>query len=635
MTTGGSVQPLGTLLGESVIFKVPDFQRNYAWQDSNIDAFHSDIKLAYRSSEIRHFLGAFIFFDDPNNIVEGIKQLEIVDGQQRLTTIFLYLAILRDRLANLEASERYMSPAGSGGVSINLYQRVSDWLFADPENAVSRLRSNYLLDSMYVDCVLADPISNPQRPRMPERHKETTLRFRKAHKRLEAQIKDFIIEEMNQNGRREIEVINDLLNVFRNKFEVLRIYTNSTEESFDVFMTLNNRGLALGPSDLVKSLFMKHISKGKQGHALVEANDSVTTPWSEAMSNLEDGDFDQFLRHYLLSIQREAVQGKLIFSRFESLINNSQDRDQSGSTTSDRCKFQLKKIVEQSEIYKQLIKPDTIQDAELRKHCLALYSLLDSYRILMLPVLDPAIELDRGQQREIARLCEMLSIRWLLTGSNAQDLENHFQELSNNIRDASIPLENRVEQIKSEISQIRPQDHRVKSRFLEEIDNPNLVRVVLHRINEILTNNPGVISADPRSLNVEHTAPATGTEEWTKVFYPNETDLESKAPEYSALVEQWGNKTILEFKINSSLKQASWTKKRDGYRKSDGELVQGYTHSSIYITRNLTALENWTSAEIAQRNKWLAETFTKIWNIEVDPDVEDFPEWLQRSRAES
>jgi uncharacterized protein with ParB-like and HNH nuclease domain len=62
MATSGQVRPLGSLLTEAVSLEVPDFQRSYSWEDSNIDAFHLDVTRAYEA-ERRHFLGALILLD--------------------------------------------------------------------------------------------------------------------------------------------------------------------------------------------------------------------------------------------------------------------------------------------------------------------------------------------------------------------------------------------------------------------------------------------------------------------------------------------------------------------------------------------------------------------------------------------
>jgi Protein of unknown function DUF262/Protein of unknown function (DUF1524) len=623
MATSGQVRPLGSLLNEAISLEVPDFQRSYSWEDANIDAFHQDVCRAY-SAERRHFLGALILLDKGEEFENGIRRQDIIDGQQRLTTIFMYLAILRDRLAKLDHASRYVHPApGSGGVPIDLYQNANAHLFSDLATGRPRFQSNYLLAEVFFKFILADPESNPNRPVFPRRDKQSTLRLRKAYWRLEDLIAEFITRQMDLESKHENEVLDGLLQVFNRKLELLTISTSTLEESFDIFMTMNNRGLSLGPGDLVKSLFMKHISAGKSGADLIAANNSVTDPWTIANDNIEDGDMNQYLRHYLLSEQRENVQGKEIFGKFEGLISRT-SVDGQPTNPIDQCKKQLTRIVEKSEIYKQLLKHSLINDKELSKYCGSMYLLLDSYRIFMLNLLDESIDIERGDRRELGRLCETLSLRWILSGSNAQVLENFFQEIANDLCDSSRELSIRIRDIREKFRLQMPQDNRVKSRFNEEIDSTNLVRVVLYRINEVLTDNTSSLNQDPTKLNVEHIAPQTYNQAWMNNFYPGTTNFEEKAPEYSALVEQWGNKSILEYKINAALKQAEWLEKRDGFNASSGELIKGYTHSAAAINRDFAAIPSWTQAQIAKRNRWIADCFLKIWGFEPSENIEHF-----------
>ena len=118
-----------------------------------------------------------------------------------------------------------------------------------------------------------------------------------------------------------------------------------------------------------------------------------------------------------------------------------------------------------------------------------------------------------------------------------------------------------------------------------------------------------------------------------RIFFPNENS-EDKSAEYSALVEQWGNKTILEYKINSSLKQESWSNKRDGYRSASGEQIKGYTHSAAAINRDFASVNNWTKDEIASRNRCIADCFIKIWSIDPSDEINHFSHWLTQYNIE-
>ena len=73
---------------------VPTFQRNYAWEQQQIDTFLEDLtEAATNPGDKRHFYGPIVILEKP-----GSSERMLVDGQQRITTAVMALAILRDYL---------------------------------------------------------------------------------------------------------------------------------------------------------------------------------------------------------------------------------------------------------------------------------------------------------------------------------------------------------------------------------------------------------------------------------------------------------------------------------------------------------------------------------------------------------
>ena len=414
MSMHGSIAQVGNLIREIQQFEVPDFQRNYAWQGENVDSFMKD--LIYAAQENRsHFLGSTILMKkspDPQD-----KTYQIIDGQQRLTTIFTVIAIIRDLVVDLPIQE--LAPQVAAGVPVNVASKANELLFYDQSLGKTRFISNYLLRHFLGQYVFRHPI--PDRPPIPARHQNATLAYRKAYKRIRDSLREKLMELESHEER--LRFLDSLLTTLGNNFTILKIETTSQTESFDIFMTLNNRGLALGPSDLVKSLFMKHLTVGLSGDELQMKNEELTDKWSEATDSIDDGDMNQFLRHYLLAIQDKSVRGKDIFGKIEDIVEKSP-----GETPAFASAKLLEDIVVRAGIYASLLKPSEISDEHVRSSCLTMREVLDSYRIFMLNVLDPRYGLEQSQMREISRSCEILSLRWVLTGGNAQKLEDHFQD---------------------------------------------------------------------------------------------------------------------------------------------------------------------------------------------------------------
>lgn len=85
---------------EGKIFQIPDYQRGYAWESKQWKDFVQDIDALIDDKIISHYTGTIVIFQPSTKPTEyyGTKKLEIVDGQQRLTTCSLYLAIILKEL---------------------------------------------------------------------------------------------------------------------------------------------------------------------------------------------------------------------------------------------------------------------------------------------------------------------------------------------------------------------------------------------------------------------------------------------------------------------------------------------------------------------------------------------------------
>lgn len=593
MIAGGEVKSLGTFLLDIKSLKIPDFQRNYSWEDRNIDDFHLDI---IQSSKFRkaHFMGAAILLSQTETSEIG-KSFEVIDGQQRLTTIFMYLSILRDFAASLETNT---IPAPSElGSDIHVISEISKVLFSVPKEGTPRFQANRLVQKMFDDCILRNPKG---RPKLPPKDAPHTRALRRAHKRINEKIEDHLKEKSEFD---KLNAIYALFEALTFNFKILAVTTNSYPESFDVFMTLNNRGKNLEPADLVKSIFMKYLTQDeKDVRKLIEINKNISEEWDEIGKNLGDtGDINQYLRHLLVSKQKFPVQEKGIYIKVQELIDNEVE-----SKRSDYARIFLNEIKESSIYYGELLYPEELKDKQIRRSASTLANVLDTYRIFLYRVINPHTNLNLAERRELARLCEVLAIRWNLTNGGRQDLENLFQELS------LILLKNEdvFNKAHTKILDNIPPDSKVKSAFSMDADNTNLVRVIFYRFNLLLGDESELVNYAPKNLHVEHIAPQTPTEQWKNVFFQAQK-MEDVLGEYSSISEMWGNKTILEGNINSEVKQKIFKEK---VAADPTHEWSGYSSSILAVTRDLQNIPDWNLDIIKNRNLWISEMFRLVWS---------------------
>ena len=606
MATDGGISSLGALLHDVVLFEVPDFQRNYSWEAENVDALYQDLRYAAKNDST-HFLGSTILMKKSPNDAKD-RTFQVIDGQQRLTTIFLLIAIMRDLINELP--DQQLPSENPHGTPTYVIASATNLLFSNASEGKPRFSSNYMLRNFMNTYVFRHP--SPDRPALPKKDKSTTLALRKAAWRLRKALEDDLKEiEANID---KLKYLNNLLETLSKRFTILKIETTDQTESFDIFMTLNNRGLALGPSDLVKSLIMKYLTTGLSGDDLSNKNSDITGKWSEATDYIDDGDMNQFLRHFLLAQQIEGVRGKDIFAKIDRMIAE----DPSGPSIASQK--MLEQIVRKASIYSSLLKPLTMEDEHLRGSCVVMQQVLDSYRIFMLNVVDPQQNLEQSQQRDLTRLCEVLSLRWVLTGGNAQKLEDHFQVCSSYFRESPF----NYEELKEQLVSIMPSDTLVENQFAAEIESSSFVRMVLFKINAKINDESGLLAYNSKNIHVEHIAPESATKQWIEVLFPGQ-DTKSVGAEYSVLVEQWGNKTLLDKHINLQIKQKPFKEKRDG--DSSG-IWKGYTNSNVQLTKDLIKVPDWSVAEVKLRNDWIADSFLKIWAVDPrDSELKNYSEY--------
>lgn len=605
MPANGNIQNLTGLFSTNQVFEVPDFQRNYSWQPKNVEDFYTDINRA-RELKHKHFLGGLILLTDPS---DPNAPIQVVDGQQRITTIFLLIAQIRDAAA--KSSLPHFTMPG-GGAPISPASMAQALLTVEGPTPVFRFTPHNLVASLIRECVFEYPSAT--RKKLPIKHYSYSLDLRKGFRKLGSLLENDLKKLETEEAK--LEFLYGLLMTIRFDLEILNVQTDTQSEAHEIFMTLNSRGLPLGPADLVKSEIFKHLTRGMTGKQLELKSAELSGDWKSIVDSVENGDIDQFLRHYLVSTRETSVTSRKVFDVVSRQINGVAFDADKAKTES---KALLTELVMSASLYSQLLNgvapgvPGADQILRL------LSEVLDSYRIFLLVVVDPRVKIDQNTRLELIRLTEVIAYRWVLTGGNAQELEDLFQKLAFNLRFNKKTFEELKQIIKSEM----PSDDKIRAEFEETYESAALVRVVMFKLNA-KRFPAAAIPYDPKKLHVEHIAPDKSTEEWLGVLFPNDEGVDREV-EYEAAVELWGNKLLLDAKINQSVKQKDFLTKARGL---DAQ-YSGYCNSTIQMTVDIgNNLNDWSRAEIALRNKWVADSFLAVWSIDEDLSaLKPYSEW--------
>ena len=222
------------LTDSDALYQIPVYQRPYKWGDDEVDKLWDDILESYRNEEPNYFLGSIITAKSGN----GSKYLDVVDGQQRLTTLIILMATIRDLFPNINELECEEDPFAIGIDQIKNAIMVSD--------KFGRLRlathSNHSSD--FEKYIIKGNTLDLKKPYKKDIRKDEAPEFKFINTSVEFRIR---LEELGENecGR--------LLNYIFNQIKIIRIDCSNVGFAIKLFQVLNARGLDLTNSDLIKS----------------------------------------------------------------------------------------------------------------------------------------------------------------------------------------------------------------------------------------------------------------------------------------------------------------------------------------------------------------------------------------------
>lgn len=583
MQIDAQLKDLGELLAGNNRYEVPMYQRNYAWKNEQIDAFLEDISIAIARND-DHFFGSIVLLEGNRN-----RPHSLIDGQQRMTTFVLLIAAIRDFIHGFENRQVLVHghPRNLGDITANLLHTENDFSL--------RFISNNRIKSIFDTHIQFEPDAVGRKhftvggAGLSSVDKRNTGELRRAFLRISKWLNTYL-HDFAGNDDALKEQAHKMLMTIRNNVKILRISVMDEDDAFLLFETLNDRGLRLTPSDLLKSFTLRQIDDGGSVATAEEALDR----WDDAVETLGDYPFTKFLRHFLLSVQGEKVQVSKIFALFKSRIK------QFGTGGALR---NLHELGEAARNYSILLGESSSGDQTLDKAIVRLNLVSETHRVVLLRAM--SFRFENSALRRLALALENLSFRWVLTGGNAQQIEDFYQDMAEKFTSDDL---SELSEVIREVQLKTPPSENVHTAIVQ---NParkdtNFQFYVLQRLNKAQSGIDLVI--DRRNLHIEHLAPQRPFQDagWYESVAPQNAVVPGDRV-YEDFLNQWGNLTLLEWEINSSVGNASWTAKRDG-RDAD----KGIVDSNVAITKDLARCASWTADIISRRTEWIADAIVAI-----------------------
>ncbi len=565
--------------GGNIIYFLPHFQREYAWDKENWKTLLGDVYNIYDSSTSRqktdHFLGSLVVINDGNR--DGIiPAFKLVDGQQRLTTISLMLHALHDLI-----EDDYPNIATNiRPLLINQHANGSSYFKIWPTKKYNDRDS-------YTAILNGDSSPIDTESKIPEAYK-------------------FFHKELGYKLRKHELDPAQLFIVITNQLYVVFIDLDNRERPYEIFESLNAKGKPLTQPDLVRNYIAMRLPEAQQ-EAMFDQY------WSRIEELLREersvgrsrlGELTGFLRHYLAMQTGTLPSQKSVYIRF---------RDRMEKEFSDHDKFvsEIARLKRFAEYYNHLLRPDSEQDKIVATK-------LDRLKILEVTTAYPFLlsMYNAWKQGDISHEdfltglddIENYILRRYLTNEPTNYLNKMFPTLWRDIDQAQFTTSMRD----LLVNRNYPGDSKVKIAILTQeiydkrIQTRQKINLILDTVNRYLSKGSGGYTKLDANPTIEHIMPQTLSRTWKESLGQEWQDT------YQDHLHTLGNLTLVTQEWNSSLSNAPFSDKKK--RLENHALKLNSDYFSRYI-------EKWNKNTIQARAEFLAQNILKIWPALGEPAV--------------
>lgn len=554
-------------------FVIPIYQRNYDWTTSQCKLLLDDILHIGLGDETAHFIGSVVYVHDDIYTSSKIKELSIIDGQQRITTLTLiYLAIyhlaieIKDDDLKSEIYETYL---------VNKFVSESEKSKLRP--TLDNLAAlNYLLR--------AD-------------HKEEFKKYSKVIDNF-----DYFRSRINeQNYETVLEGLSKLMVV---EISLERQKDNPQR----IFESLNSTGLELSQADLIRNYILMGLDREAQNHIYTSYWKIIEKLAREDESNISK--VSDFIRDYLTLVNKKIPNKNKVYQEFKVRFPTS---------GIDSLETLLSPIKSLANFYNKLINPKNELDIEIRRQLeyLDQLEIKVAYPFLIKVYEDYSNEIiSKRIFLEILGFVQSYVWRRFVVGLPTNALNKVFMTLYEKIDKNEYLDSIQIYIAKRKGSHRMPQDVEIvealKHKDLYNIKPKNRL-YLLSRLENFNNKEIVTINGNP-DITIEHIFPQTPSQAWKS--HLSETEIKELKEEY---LHTLGNLTLSG--NNGSLGNKEFIHKRDIPEK-------GYKDSRLWLNKSLSEIEVWNKKSLQNRTKVLTDRCLNVWSY-PNIDIEEYDEGLE------
>lgn len=544
----------GLISGDNV-YQVPLFQRDYSWGEEHWDDLWLDINNAIEEST-KHYMGALVLMKKES------KCFEIIDGQQRLTTLSI-LALSCIRIINELISSDIDAENNKERKDI-LSKKYIGFKSASSLKFTNKLILNNENNPIYGSYLIQfDEINNLRKLSLSNKKLFGAYNF--FYEKIKKEI-------YVQNSTAEII---DFLEYVGDNLTFIEISVIDELNAYLVFETLNDRGLDLSVTDLLKNYLFSKVTESDHEH--------LKNKWNNILKHIKYKDFSYFLRYFWIS-RNKLVTEKELFKRIKRTVLNASDVfDLIGNLESN------------AELFAALNNPNDELwkgDREIKTALseLQLFNIRQSFPLL----LTCHFRFSSTDFAKICKMCSTIAFRYsVICGFKTNVLETVYNEAAVKVSNNELTTPQGVFDV---LKKIYPNDDAFHTAFTSSVISTKrkskLIRYILYSIENHIGNlNYNYIDDDG---TIEHILPENPDEHWEKAFMKDIQD---------DFIYRLGNYTLLEPKKNKDCGVKPIIEKCEIYKTSNYELSKNFNS------------DQWTPQKIKQRQAYLAKQAKSVWKI--------------------
>lgn len=585
-TTTQTIESLDLSLAKvfNDFYVVPSFQREYVWEDIQVEQLLQDVYDAFSEdgTTSEYFIGSLVVCPGPSDV------LVLIDGQQRMTTTYLFLCAVRD----------YLTEKGAGSIDV-LKSQIAATDIDDLGQNVFRYRVHLQYDD---SCGVLEQIAQGVKniDGLPRTTRSVTNMINAYQT-----IRTFLETECKDDPAR----LPKFYAYFTRRVKLVRIKTQSVTHALKVFETINDRGVGLDSMDLLKNLmFMR---------ANAADFEKLKDRWKDLVDRLyRAGEKPlRFLRYFIFAnYDVDRLREEEIYAWF---VKNEK-----------LCGYSINPLAfvdtlrAAAEAYTRFIHGQNADGTPNRY--LTNIGFLSGAARQHLILLLAGRHLAPAEFMELCRQLENLFFAYIITREPTKEFEQRFARWAPELRKAK----DRTELDSFIKLYFDPAKDALKARYglaFQQLDEFSLqkyrLRYVIGKLTQYVNEKAyGIGEADLSQFikgnDIEHILPQNPDAKALASF-----DKPDQRAQYTGRL---GNLTLLEASINRSVGNGSFDTKQKPYGESRYLLTKTIAHKVAVgektaidrAAKDLITFDAWSSESIELRQEMLAELAGQVWEVQ-------------------